>query len=55
MKTFAIELRRTSYISLTIEAADAEAAEAEAWKRLESDCENINDAYWEVEFIEEQA
>jgi len=53
MKTYEVELRRTSYIIVTVEANDKDEAEAEAWKRVEADCVNINDAQWDIESIEE--
>jgi len=53
MKSFEVEIRRTSYITMTIEAETAEAAEEAAWKRIEDDNVNINDAHWELESIEE--
>jgi hypothetical protein len=53
MRTFEIELRRTSYITLTVEAKDEDDAEAQAWARVEADNVNINDAQWDVESIEE--
>ena len=53
MKTYEVELRRTSYIIVTVEANDKDEAEAEAWKRVEADHVNINDAQWDIESIEE--
>ena len=53
MKTFEVELRRTSYITLTVEANDRDEAEAKAWQRVEADNVNINDAQWDVESIED--
>lgn len=55
MKTFAIELRRTSYITLLVEADNAEAAEDVAWKELDAHEHRDADADWAVEAIEEQA
>jgi hypothetical protein len=52
MKTFEVELRRTSYITVTVEAEDAEQAETKAW--VEAGVRgDFGDAYWEVESIEE--
>lgn len=53
MKRFAVELRRTSYITLTVEADSKEDAEAKAWREIEHDRADINDANWELESIEE--
>lgn len=53
MKTYEVELRRTSFITLTVEANSAEEAENKAWERIEADSVNIYDADWELESIEE--
>lgn len=55
MKTFEVELRRTSYITVTVEAEDAESAELKAWEELELGYSGAkdDDASWEVESIEE--
>jgi hypothetical protein len=55
MKTYEVELRRTSYITLTVEADSAEQAEEKAWQEIEHNRADINDAHWEVESIEEQS
>jgi hypothetical protein len=52
MKTFEVELRRTSYIVLTIEAENAEEACAKAWDEV-NDRPDSDDAAWDVESIEE--
>jgi hypothetical protein len=51
MKTYQIELKRTSYVNLTIEAANEEDAEAQAWKQVEADYYR-DDGAWEIESIE---
>jgi hypothetical protein len=53
MRTFEVELRRTSYITLTVEAENEDDAEAKAWAEVEHDRADINDANWDVESIEE--
>ncbi len=53
MKTYEVELRRTSYIVLTIEAETQEEAEDKAWKELECGDYNHECASWDVESIEE--
>jgi hypothetical protein len=53
MKTYEVELRRTSYITLAVEADSAEEAEEKAWQEIEHNRADINDANWEVESIEE--
>jgi hypothetical protein len=55
MKTFEVELRRTSYMVVTVQAETVEEAEDLAW-----DCvsKRVNfaddDASWDVESIEEK-
>ncbi len=52
MKTFEVELRRTSYITVHVVANDEDHAEELAWEEVESrDDESY--ANWEVESIEE--
>lgn len=53
MKTFEVELRRTSYITVTVEAVDEDDAEAKAWQEIENGRNDIYDAQWDVESIEE--
>jgi len=54
MKTYEVELRRTSYITLTVEAENEEQAEELAWQEIESgDYGRAKDAHWECESIEE--
>ena len=53
MKTYEVELRRTSYIRLTVEAGNEDDAETKAWAQIEADNVNINDSHWDVESIEE--
>lgn len=53
MKTYEVELRRTSYITMTVEADNKDDAEEKAWKEVENrDDESY--ATWEVESIEEK-
>jgi hypothetical protein len=53
MKTFEVEYRRTSYITITVEADSKEEADEKAWAEIEHDRADINDACWELESIEE--
>lgn len=55
MKTFEVELRRTSYVVITVEATSEEDAENKAWKELDTNYEHgdLEDASWDVESIEE--
>ncbi len=52
MKTFEVEYRRTSYITITVEADSKEEAEDIAWDEVNIRAD-IRDAEWEVESIEE--
>ncbi len=51
MKTFQIELKRTSYVNIEIEAESQDDAEALAWKQIEQDYYR-DDGHWEIETIE---
>ena len=52
MKTYEVELKRTSYVTYIVEALDETHAEDEAWKLLERDGEaDTGDADWEVESV----
>jgi hypothetical protein len=53
MKTYQIELKRVSYVNLTIEANSQDEAEVLAWEELASDGSyGDSDANWEIESIE---
>lgn len=52
MKTYEVEYRRTSFITVTVEAETQEEADEKAWKQIEED-HYINDALWEIESVEE--
>lgn len=53
MKTFEVELQRTSYITVTVEAEneDEDDAEAKAYEQIET--RYFSDASWTTESIEE--
>lgn len=51
MKTFEIEFRRVSYITLWIDAESKEEAESKAWREVENNRADINDAHWDIEYI----
>ena len=53
MKTYQVELRRTSYVNLTVEAADPQAAEDAAWLELQTSDYKDWDADWTLSEIEE--
>jgi hypothetical protein len=52
MKTYQIELKRVSYVNLTIEAETAEQAEEIAWLELDAHEHRDSDADWGIESIE---
>lgn len=53
MKTYQVELRRTSFINVWIDAENEEQAEALAWKEV-SNFDPVNDsASWDIEYLEE--
>ena len=54
MKTYEVELRYTSYTTITIEANSQEEAEAIAWQELATDGSYRSDyGDWRLESIEE--
>lgn len=53
MKTYQVELKRTSYVNITVEAESVEEAEQLAWDELQSDGSyGLTYADWEIESIE---
>jgi hypothetical protein len=50
MKTYEVEIKRTGYITYTVEAEDEDAAEAAAWKLYD---EAQTEGSAEIEYIEE--
>ena len=52
MKTFEVELCRTSYITLTVEAENEDDAEDKAWKEIQAGY-RPDDSSWVVESVEE--
>lgn len=52
MRTYEIELRRTSFVTLTIEAEDQDAAETLAWDQIQRDYYR-DDGDWEIGFVDE--
>jgi hypothetical protein len=54
MKTYTVELKRTSYITYTVVADDVEGAEDAAWLALSRDGSDSSHASWEIEHIEEE-
>jgi len=53
MKTYQVELKRVSYVTLTVEADNDDQAEDIAWKELERYEHENGDAEWSLESISE--
>jgi hypothetical protein len=53
MKQFAVELKRTSYVTIYVDAETKDQAEDLAWLELEKHEHEDSDANWEMESIEE--
>jgi hypothetical protein len=54
MKHYAVEIKRTSFITIHVEAKNPDEAEALAWKELENGADPVEDADWECSDIYEQ-
>ena len=55
MKTYEVELKYTSYTTITVEARDQDEAQKLAWQELATDGSYRSDyGDWELESIEEQ-
>jgi hypothetical protein len=52
MKTYEVELKRTSYVVVTVEATSFAEAEDLAWREVENMNANA-DGTWDIESIEE--
>jgi hypothetical protein len=52
MNTYQVELKRTSYITIEVEAESQDEAEALVWRRVDQDYYK-DDGNWEIESIEE--
>lgn len=52
---YEVELRRTSYVTVTVEANSKEEAEEKVWKELEAGSidEQHESATWDIESLEE--
>ena len=55
MKTYQIELKRVSYVNVTVDAETQDEAEAQAWKQIENDYYKDWGSEWDRESIEEVA
>jgi len=53
MKIYQIEMKRISYVNLTIEADNKDEAERLAWLKMEQDYYR-DDGNWDIETIEEE-
>jgi hypothetical protein len=54
MKTYQVELKRVSYVNVTVEADSPEAAEDAAWLELQTGDFNDSHADWTLESIDEE-
>ena len=56
MKHFAVEIKRTSYVTIHVEAKSKEEAETLAWQEIETDGSygTSDDAAWDLSDIYEQ-
>ena len=54
MKTFAVELRRTSYVTVYVDAETKEQAEDKVWNESEYGAYDDGDASWECSDVYEQ-
>ena len=54
MKQFAVELKRTSYVTIFVDAETQDQAEDAAWLELQTSDYDDSDADWQLESIEEQ-
>ena len=54
MKTYEVELKRESYITVTVEAVDEDEAKVLAWQESMT-FHGSHDASWDIESIEEVA
>ena len=52
MQNFTIEFKRTSYITLTVQAEDLDAAEDAAWLELQTGDHDDWDADWQINSID---
>jgi hypothetical protein len=50
-KLYEVEFRRTSYITITVQASDKQDAEDIGWEQLDGN--EFGDADWEIESVEE--
>ena len=55
MKTYQVELKRVSYVNLTVEADSPKAAEDAAWLELQTCDYDDSDGDWSLESIDEEA
>lgn len=55
MKTYEVELKRVTYVTVSIEAANQDQAEALAWEQVESGAIVDNYGNWKIASIDEVA
>lgn len=54
MKTYEIELKRVSFVTITVDAINREHAEALAWEQIQSGYIDDYHGDWNIENIEEE-
>ncbi len=54
MKKYIVEMRRTSFVNVWVEADNQEEAKDKAWKEVEK-MSSSTEADWEIGFVEEDA
>jgi hypothetical protein len=53
MKTYQVELKRVSYINITVDAENKDAAEDAAWLELQTGDYDDTSALWDLSDVEE--
>lgn len=54
MKTYSVEFKRTSFVTITIEAESSDHAEELAWKELVESYDISGEADWQTESITQE-
>ena len=49
---YEVEMKRTSYVLVVVEADNPEDAEMRAWEQLENSC-NHELGFWDIEYVKE--
>lgn len=54
MKAYEIELKRTSFVTVTVHANSEKEAEDKLWEQLEHMFDRVDDFTWEIEYMKEE-